>query len=195
MIALGQGAGSRGAYGGIKGEIMSKGSVRRALIIVAAIGALVVGIPVAVGAAGQDRGHPGRHRVEFTRTANAAPIPGDSFGPEGQITTLDLGASTLAGDFVGTGMSGAVATGNQETQVGAVAGVAIWTLTESPCGAGSVIGWAASDGPFGGVGEEPGIWRIAKGGGTGDLVNASGGGTFMQVAPGVLEFRGKVRCN
>jgi hypothetical protein len=52
---------------------------------------------------------------------------------------LDLGASVLEGDFAGSGISGAVATGNPETQVGAVTGVAIWTITDSPCGSGTLI--------------------------------------------------------
>ena len=83
-------------------------------------------------------------------------------------------------------------TGNPETQVGALAGVAIWTITQSPCGSGTLIIWAASHGPFNAPGEN--AWRIATGAGTEDLVNASGGGTFTQVAPAVLQFSGKIRC-
>lgn len=163
----------------------------RVLVGGAIAAALMVAAPASVGSADPGRRQPNRHKVEFTRTTVGTPEFAFVTGPNGEFLVSVSGSTTFSGDLQGSGFGAGFGTANDDAEVRASGSVSVWTLTGSPCGAGTVIvtisGVAGPDG-------EDNRWRIAAGGGTEDLVHMSGDGTYVQ--DGLIgEWVGTVRCS
>jgi hypothetical protein len=169
---------------------MNKTVLVRASILAAGALALTAALPDAVdaseGASSRRRDH-----VTFTRTSTNT-IGQAVVGPNGERIVPITATSSLTGDLEGSAFGMAALTAHTQWAVSAAAGVGVWHLTDSPCGSGTVIIWAAGFGSLGSEGRNE--WRIAEGGGTGDLADVSGGGTFANRANGVTEYTGRVRC-
>jgi hypothetical protein len=83
--------------------------------------------------------------------------------------------------------------GQAPSTVGAGVNLAVLTLTDSPCGSGTLLLMVMAWGP---IGESAaGTWQIVPPGGTGDLVNVTGTG-HVTVAPDLSssQFTGRMRC-
>ena len=161
-----------------------------------AAGALVpaFGVPVAVGATDRSSSHSELHPVEFALDADPAsqPVVGEpAVGPDGRrITGITNINSVFSGDLSGTAFGAVFLAGNQAASGGG--GVDIWTVTDSPCGAGTVVVNFAIHGQENS--RTVGVWRIAPGTGTGDLETARGGGTLTVAGMGHDDWTGHIRC-
>ena len=115
------------------------------------------------------------HPVEFALDADPAspPVVGEpAVGPDGRrITGVTNINSVFSGDLSGTAFGAVFLAGNQAASGGG--GVDIWTITDSPCGAGTLVVNFAIHGQE--TTRTVGVWRIAPGTGTGDLQAVRGG--------------------
>lgn len=170
---------------------------KRALFAVIAA-SLCLGVGPLAAQASANSGH---HRhdgmpIAWTRTTDPSVTgqPGTQFcNAEGRCLDSFGSGSTASGDLVGTTRSIALFAGNgpnalASTVVG-ISALAIYTVTQSPCGAGTFVIMA-----FGST-NTTGRWEIVAGGGTGDLVNVSGSGTVAS-SPDLLvsDYTGRISC-
>ena len=177
---------------------MVKGLRRRALVLLAVAVSLVIGTPLAVGANGRHGSNNGKHRVEFSSLAAGDPVISPLTGPNGEALPNGAeifsisGASTISGDLVGTSYGAGYVGSAAEGAYGfaAVGAARVLTLTDSPCGTGTLVVSAAGASGM----SQPISWQIAQGAGTGDLIDVRGGGTYTSSATG-SEWVGTIRCS
>ena len=163
--------------------------------------ALVVGPLAATETA--DAQHPqGRDkgiRVSWTRSPDPEASPVSTLPPlcasENRCVISFLGPRYLLdGDLVGELMGGAAAAPLVPGAPGGAAAIAILSLTDSPCGSGSMViaGVIVSD-PASGA---SGTWQVIPKAGTGDLVDVTGSGRLTPSPDGSTgTYRGRIFCN
>ena len=178
------------------------GLKRHALAVITAVLACVVAGPLVAGAAGGDRGH---HGDGVAITWTRAPKPGAAFTPGMRLCVGDTnqcvlplqGLSALfSGDLVGEALNSTVFAPLIEGAPGGGSAAWVATVTESPCGTGTIVlltmAWASGDPTAPGAGK----WQIVPDAGTGDLQHVHGSGRTT-IAPDLstAEYRGHIFCN
>lgn len=110
--------------------------------------------------------------------------------PEGRCLISVNDQASLTGDFTGTLTSTGAST--IYNNVFTSSAVAILSLTDSPCGAGTLV---LENTLAGSTGDSDNTWRISAGQGTGDLVDVKGRG-IIELNPGSPAlFSGRISCD
>jgi hypothetical protein len=177
-------------------------------------GRLVVGVVVAgvvwggllassSGANSGRWGHSGSgshgQRVTWKVTVTSAPNPAPTqfCSPDNQCILVGQSRGVLSGDLVGTVFSSSAVGGASSGPpfFGGTGTVAYFTLTDSPCGAGTLVSAGHTTGQAsGGVLTGTGTWDFAPNAGTGDLQGVTGAGRTTINADRTVDYEGRIDC-
>lgn len=185
----------------------------RALVCLAALVCCLGAGPLVAGASEHGSGHRPAHGrdhgsdqldgivVTWTRSPKpgaAPPTPGTPVClPDKQcIATFSGGKALLAGDLTGEALNGSAFAPFLPGKVGGGVAIFIYTLSASPCGAGTVIFMSMNSNSADPNGPASGLWQIVAGAGTGDLVHMSGSGT-TSLSPDLTSatYEGDIFCS